>query len=109
MSFEADNERQLATSRASAFLAVTALILLATVCCTSIMGVMSGTVLGVISLYLAYSVHGQHLENDARAYTNIGLYGGGAASGLGCAYTLFIMMYVGIYAVMIAAIVLADL
>jgi hypothetical protein len=109
MSFESDAESQLATSRASAFLSVTALILLATVCCTSIMGIMAGTVLGIISLYLAFSIHSAHLESDARAYTNIGLYGGGAATGLGCAYTLFLMMYIGIYVVMIAAVVIADL
>lgn len=106
--WERDHNTEFSNARTAAVLSISGLVMMASVCCTSVMGVMAGTLLGIIGIYMAYSQHHEDLTPEARAYNNVGLYTGGAATGIGCVYSLIIAMYILLYAVMIIMVIILE-
>ena len=96
-----DDLVQLSAAKNAAMLGVIGLFALSTACCTSIIGLAGGTLMGVVGAFTAWQQHHDELGPATRAYTNVGLYAGGAAASVGLLYTLAVVAYLLLYAVII--------
>ncbi|TNE85581.1 MAG: hypothetical protein EP330_24995 [Deltaproteobacteria bacterium] len=101
-----DDAQELSTARTSAILGIAALTMMASMCCTSFMGIMGGMVVGLIGLWLAFTQRELDMGPASTAFHQVGLATNGIASGLGCLFTLgiaaYMALYVALFAVMIA-------
>ena len=96
-----DDLVQLSAAKNAAMLGVIGLFALSTACCTSIIGMAGGTLMGAVAVFTAWQQHHDELGPATRAYNNVGLYAGGAALGVGLLYTLAIVAYLLLYAVLL--------
>ena len=104
-----DDPGELSTARTSAILGISALTLLASMCCTSFMGVFGGLMVGAIGLWMAFTQREVNLGPVSQAYHQIALAANGIATGLGCLFSIAIAAYLGIYMAAIAAVVIGGL
>lgn len=105
---ELDDASELSTARTSAILGIAAMTMLSSMCCTSVMGIFAGTVVGLVGLWLAFTQRPRPMGPASRAYNNVGLATGGISSGLGCLFTLGIVAYIALYVGAIAIVILSD-
>jgi len=101
-------EDQAGPARTAAVLALVGLGLQSTACCSSILGIGAGTVLGGIALFMARGVLLHEPEGEARAYANVAWWAGAFSAAWGAFVTVAIMAYVALYVVMIAVIVVSG-
>lgn len=89
-------------------LALVGLGLQSTACCSSILGIGAGTVLGGIAVFMARGVLLHEPEGEARAYANVAWWAGAFSAAWGALVTLGLMAYLGLYVVVIAVALLAG-
>lgn len=96
------------SARVAAFLGLAAMTLHMTMCCSSVLGLAAGTVLGGVALFLAMGIRNRQPLGAARAYANVGTYAGAASVVWGMLVTLGIVLYLLFYVLMIGGIFLAE-
>lgn len=102
-----DDPSDLSTARTSAILGITALTLMASMCCTSVFGIFGGLVVGAVGLWMAFTQREIALGPASQAYHNVAIASNGIASGLGCLFSLALGAYLGLY-VFVIALAVAD-
>lgn len=100
--FDADDPDGLAQQAWTAVvLSLIGMGLHATGCCTSVLGIMLGTVLGASGAFMAHQLRQQELTGEARAYASIAWGTGLFATIWGLIVGLGIAAYIGLYVVAI--------